>query len=242
VRFILSVLTIAALALLSSLGRAQSDQEAIQDRAISALAHAEAVFRSAEITLMVVADIIAREINGNQAVIHATIKRYNEKVPGIRAILFVGADGVLQLDSATYPAKPLQLGDRQYVREVPSNGEVRIFETIAGRSSGMHFVPVAKAVVDGNGARLGTLVAVVNPAALLPNWQQCNSCLSVLLLGEKGIVTHPAGGDYSAEATNLIGKTPTGDGIGPFMEFEMAASWRRSEQYPITVMWARRLK
>jgi hypothetical protein len=118
------------------------------------------------------AEEIARRKSMTTVVQHATLRTIVERVQGMRAILAINETGQLEIDSFTYPTPVLNLSGRGYYQLALSRpGELVITQPEVGKTSGVPFMPAARAYSGG------VLVGVINPGQLLPP-RLCTRCVA----------------------------------------------------------------
>lgn len=136
------------IALLLSFVAAQDTYAAddIRDYAEFQAFHAENTIQAIDLALLDASELIERNPEAEELVLHTTLAKYVERTPGLRAIISTDHTGQLKIDSFTYPAKDIDLSDREYVKTALNNAERDLYigSPLVGRSSGAAFVPFAR--------------------------------------------------------------------------------------------------
>lgn len=118
------------------------------------------------------AEEIARRRSATTVVQHAALRNIVDRVAGMRAILSISEVGTLEIDSFNYPTPTLSLSGRSYFQmALARRGELVISQPEVGRTSGIPFIPAARAYQGG------VLVGVINPGQLLPQ-RLCGRCVA----------------------------------------------------------------
>lgn len=172
------------------------------------------------------ASIIASSID-NRRLVHEEFRRLAENLPGVRAIISIDKNGVLEHDSYTYPPRPIKLNDRTYYQKAALSDQLIIGTTVTGRSSGAGFVPLAKKIGTS------TYVAIATPFALVSTETECADCWSAATTRDgKPIALFPP--EQVPEGFLRFPST-TGQEIGSrvvrFANSVVVVSWRKSEVF-----------
>lgn len=170
--------------------------------------------------------------------VHDELRRIASSVPGVRAIIVVGADGHLQHDSYRYPAEPLDLSDRPYVEAAQRRpGKTVIGGTVIGRTSGADFVPIARRI---NGK---TFVAVAQPYALVDTDRSCVSCWALVTndLPELLAVWPPERQILPILLRIASDPLRSGSTVFNYANSVVAVAWVRSERFGVTSIAVRGL-
>lgn len=163
----------------------------------------------------------------NDRLIHEELKRIAAGVPGVRAIIVIGRDGMLRHDSYRYPPDRIDLSDRAYIQEAAKASGLVVGEAVTGRSSGAGFVPLTK--------RIGgqTFVAVASPYALVDVQPECADCWSLTLnTSGKLVAVFPPERQVDQQLTNLISSAAaSGSQVVRYHQSVIAVSWIRNERF-----------
>ncbi|MDE1903370.1 MAG: PAS-domain containing protein, partial [Alphaproteobacteria bacterium] len=95
----------------------------------------------------------------------ATLTDEGVRPPSVRALLVLGRDGTVVLDSSGYPPAPRALADQRYLAGFTSVSESGL--CIGDLVSGAGVVPyfgMSRPIADEAGTRIGTVVAIVEPS------------------------------------------------------------------------------
>lgn len=230
----MNALPIVLLLLLSSLTAARASDPAAAIAAVENAARvsnltAERVLYAAEQALEQAALVIAAV--DSPRLVHDELRRIAASVPGVRAIIVVGADGQLQHDSYRYPADPIDLSDRPYVdAALRRSGKTVVGSTVVGRTSGASFVPIARRI---NGR---TFVAVAQPYALLDIDRSCADCWSLIANGahEALAVWPPEREVLPTIVTVAMNLSRSGSTVVRYANSVVAVAWVRSERFGVT--------
>lgn len=230
-KFLTKLLVPIGFAMWVCAGQAQVSSQAIPvdlDAEVTQVADHASRFLSQTDLALIAAEEIARSRAVAPIVQHAALRPITDRVSGLRAILSISGDGLLEIDSFTYPAAVLNLAGRSYFRLAVANpGALIITAPEVGKTSGVPFVPIAK------GHRDGVLVAVANPGAFLPA-RLCTRCVSYAV-DQSGalLASNPPG-------AQMIGLRPDvsmdrAAGKANIGSYSARYSMQRAAQYPV---WA----
>lgn len=183
------------------------------------------------------AAVIASNID-NGRLVHGELRRLADRLPGVRAIIAVGRDGMLVHDSYSYPAAGLDLSDRTYFRRALVQDGMIVGQKVIGRQSGSAFVPLAKRIGDL------TFIAVTSPFALIDIQTDCADCWSAATTasGDAVVVFPP-----ETNVPRQFLRTPAtqagdiGSRVVRYKNSVVLVSWRKSAEFPIISMSIRGL-
>lgn len=227
---------------INSVAHAQNrnfNDEEIRARTRSLDFHSSLVIGQADIALTTLSELIARvDLEENEA--HIILGRTVKRLDGVRAIVFIASDGKLTYDSFSNPVPNINLSSRTYFMEAikTMEGQLIIGEPVKGNTSGIPFLPVAKAVWK-DGKPYGVLAAIITPSALLvaEDTQDCLHCVAMITgLSGKIIAKYPEGVELSQEfkdkldAENLPVK---GTEIIQIGLLKAKIYWIRKDKYPL---------
>ncbi|MBD8890188.1 PDC sensor domain-containing protein [Roseibium litorale] len=163
----------------------------------------------------------------NGRLIHEELKRIASGVPGVRAIIVIGSDGMLRHDSYRYPPDRIDLSDREYIQKASQAAGMVVGEAVTGRSSGVGFVPLTK--------KIGglTFVAVASPYALVDMQPECADCWSLTLtMNGQEVAVFPPERRVEPQLRSLIASaTNNGSRIVRYHQSIVAVSWIRNERF-----------
>ena len=221
----------------------RTDQEfrlRLADQVQTLSVHAEGVLRQVELSLLAVGDLITRQPNSDEAVVHAAIRRYADATQGLRAMLVVAADGRLLYDSYTFPAPKLDLSGREYLQTTLRDPTARLLvhPVEIGKTSGVSFVPITRPILDVNGAVVAITVGIMSPDALIPPMpDRCNRCYAAIFLRDQYLIAiDPPGVQMTPDYVRTIPLQAAASGraehhYGPL---RYAMTWQRANRYPVT--------
>ena len=163
--------------LLFSLSAHANDKEmklSVEFQAINA----EALLRTMDLALLGAADVLERDSQANELIIHEALGRYVKRAPGLRAIIATDKNGILKHDSFRYPAANVDLKDRQYVKEAlkKTEREIYIGSPKKGRTSGVAFLPMSQPIFDLDKNVVGVVAGIVTPDKLVRQSILCEAC------------------------------------------------------------------
>lgn len=174
----------------------------------------------------------------NSRVIHEHINKLSSRLEGVRAIIVLSEKGLLIHDSFRYPAKVIDLSDRDYFQQSRETSAVVIGDAAIGRTSGVPFIPVAKKVGDV------TVVAIVSPHLLISSQTQCVSCVSAILRPDGSVLaSFPPAAQIPPNVLSLpvLNKSEEGIDRANFLHSDTAIAWKQSALYPLIVLSAKGL-
>tara|TARA_R110002124_G_scaffold100107_5_gene246587 strand:- start:4631 stop:5428 length:798 start_codon:yes stop_codon:yes gene_type:complete len=169
-----------------------------------------------DLVLMAVGDFLSANPDVSPEIAHSRMKRYQRVAAGLRSILAIGPDGTLLHDSYNLPAPDFNLGDRIYVREAvrQGTGDLRINAPVAGRQSGIPFIPLTRGQFDVEGNATGVIVGILGPETLLPEDSDCALCVSAVMTRDMDIlVSRPSGLTFPADLISQIRNSHSANGL-----------------------------
>ena len=124
------------------------DDMQMADKVFALDASVRELLGKSDIALTAVSDILERNPNTEDIIVHGALKRYADKVKGLRAIIVTDSKGFLKYDSFSFPARELDLSDRHYIKaaRLATGREFIIANPVIGRTSGIPFVPVSRPI------------------------------------------------------------------------------------------------
>jgi hypothetical protein len=159
--------------------------------------YAEGLIRSADITLLGVANLFSNNDNNfiNDLIIYDSLNRHIRRSPGLRAIFTTDAQGILQYDSFQYPPRPLHLESRRYFKEAlglkPS--EIFIGKPMTNKADPFENLPISRPIFSQSGNIKGVAVAIMTPDHLIQRDKVCNTCVvSIYKTNGDKIVSFPS--------------------------------------------------
>lgn len=165
----IAIPTLLAYSLLSDRTRRLNNAERDAGNAALTLKHYAA--RTIEITdvhLRSVANHIAGDENfvRSQA-IHSALRKELDNSRGLGNLVVFDRDGRLVAEALTFPARPLDISDRDYFRVFRNEGQgdVEVGRPIVGALSGNLVLPIARRITGPDGAFAGIVVATLDVAA-----------------------------------------------------------------------------
>lgn len=176
---------------------------------------------------------------GNTRVVHEEFRAISDRLPGVRAIIAIGPDGSLVIDSYQHPAPEVKLGDREYVKEARSKPGLYIGSAQIGRTSGIPFLPASKLVGEH------VIAAIISPHFLIHEEGRCGDCVSAILREDGSMIaSFPPAAELPPNVLSLplINKNLEGNATSLFNRTESVIAWRRSEIFPVIVLGAKGLR
>lgn len=149
----------------------------------------------------------------DEKALHDDLAQIVQNTAGLRAIIYINKDGFLTVDSFTYPARKINLTDREYVKAVAdkTHSDLYIGQPVQGRSSGVSFIPLSQGVIQDNGDSLGIVAGIVTPDALIRQDILCTHCfMGIFKTGGTKLVSYPSSTRYGP--TFLTDAAPHADG------------------------------
>lgn len=213
---------------------ANSQLHEAQQSARTSLLAAERVLFAAKQAIDA-ASVIISSID-NDRLIHTELARLAQGVPGARAIIVIGPDGTLIHDSYRYPATELDLSERAYFKEAIAHPGFTVGRMVVGKTSGANFVPLVKRLGDQ------TIVIVASPFSLIDLQSSCASCWNLVLQNDGDVVTmFPPEARVSKTLTEMVSRSTEKEGtqIVRYHNSVVAVAWRKSSDFPITLMAVR---
>jgi len=176
----------AALSFVFFLTPAQANDDLKKYAEFQAL-YTEQIIKSIDQVLIEASQMLERNLDEKELILHTSLSRYVERIPGIRALITTDEKGFLWIDSFTYPARDIKLIDREYVKHALNSNtrELYIGHPVIGRSSGVSFIPLARPLLSLNKKPLGALAAILTPDTLIKRDILCKQC-SVIIFGADG--------------------------------------------------------
>lgn len=181
----------------------------------------------------------ALKFTDNDRVVHEEFREIAERLPGVRAIIAIGPDGFLAIDSYQFPAPEISLGDREYVKRARTEKGLYIGPAEVGRTSGIPFLPVAKKVGDH------VIAAILSPHFLVSEEGRCPDCVSAILREDGTVIAvFPPAAEIPPNVLSLpvINKNLEGNASSLFNRTDSVIAWRRSDLYPLIVLGAKGLR
>ena len=236
----LCVLAVAVSLVFPSLTQAQD----VSFRARLIDQHLTNVMRGAEIATMAIGEALISSDMTNEA-FHDYLNRMKTQLPEARAILVIGPDGKLMHDSFTFPTLDLDLSAREYFsNSIELRGEsIYIGTAKIGKSSGVPFLPVARAIFDGD-TLIGVVSLVVTPSRLLQQsrWNDCIYCyVEILRADQQTLTAYPSNADRPKDfLAQLRLQSESGSGYKrtTFHALPAKTSWIKNQDYPLITVYS----
>lgn len=147
--------------------------------------HAQGLLRSADITLVGITSLFSHKETSaiNDLIIHNSLNRHVERVPGLSALFTTDVNGNLKHDSFRYPTRTLNLKDRAYLNNALrlTNNELYIGEPIKNAIVAYDSLPLSRPIFNEKGHITGVGVAVMTPDHLLQRTKICKKCVVSIL-------------------------------------------------------------
>ncbi|WP_157108228.1 sensor domain-containing diguanylate cyclase [Azoarcus olearius] len=142
-------------------------QESVTLAAATALRRAESLFELLDRTLSGVSEVVAARASTapDDVYLHRLLLRRNAITPALVSINLIGADGRLLSTSRTYPAPPIDLSDRDYVKAQIDDWNKGLFlgSPVTSRLSGIQIVPISRRVNNDGGRLIGVVSGAIDP-------------------------------------------------------------------------------
>lgn len=152
-----------------------------------------------DIALKEAAETIERNPDKEELFIHDSLKNYVERTPALRAIIHTDEKGILRTDSITYPAKNIDLHDREYVKHSLNSPQQELYigSAVLGRSSGTSFIPFSRPLMDAQKNPIGVVAGIMHPGFLLRQDLLCPQCFAAVFnTNGKVLVSYPSNAQY----------------------------------------------
>ncbi|WP_375408701.1 ATP-binding protein, partial [uncultured Methylobacterium sp.] len=130
--------------------------------------HADRTLETVDTYLQAVVSLIGSRMDGlPPEVVHVALRDRMLQSKHLNNFLIVDADGRLTHEAAAYPARPVDVTDRDYVEALRRNPDagLHVGRPIVGRISGTPALPLARRITNADGSFGGAVVALLNPAA-----------------------------------------------------------------------------
>lgn len=220
-------------------GRDGLSKEEIKANAKVLDAHVSLIVGKADVALTSLAEVIKR-VDLTEEDAHEMLGRMTGILNGVRAMIFIAADGTLKFDSFSYPVPKVNLSLRSYFMSAMNNAENELIigKSVAGQTSGIPFIPMAKAVWK-DGKFFGVLVAVITPSTLVLNEvsQNCLHCISIVTdLSGNTVSQFPTGLELNEELKNKLhthSLSVKGTEIIKIGDLKARIYWIRNEEHPL---------
>ncbi len=160
--------------------------------------HVQKSIEAIDLTLLDASDYVERNPDQEELVLHETLGKYVEKAPGLRAVIVTDKKGNLVVDSFTYPAKTINLSDREYVVYAMKQKDraLHMGSPLIGRSSGVAFLPFSRPLFDSNNVVNGVIAGVMHPGFLIKQESLCAKCLVGVFTEKETLVSYPSNAQY----------------------------------------------
>lgn len=143
--------------------------------------------------------ILLEDATRSEQALHSELEQIVQHTAGLRAIIYVDKEGTLNVDSFTYPARRINLSDREYVKAVAgkTTPDLYIGQPVQGRSSGVSFIPLSLSVMLDNGQSRGVVAGIVTPDALIRQDILCTHCfMGIFTTDGTKLVSYPSSTRY----------------------------------------------
>lgn len=190
--------------------------------------HARSSLAAITFALQEAGDFVERNHREEEMVLHKTLAQFVKKTPGLRAIIATDKMGKLTIDSYNFPARPLDLKDRAYVKSALRSTAryVTLNKTVTGRTSGLSFIPLSRALFDVKKKLSGSLSAIVSPSALIHQDQLCTQCFVGLFTKEgELLVSYPSTATYPDGFRQLVKDQPDDSKVTHRFDDQEVFSW-----------------
>lgn len=200
--------------------------------------HTSLILGKTNIALLGLAEIIKRQDLAEEEA-HALFGKTVGYLSGVRAIIFIAADGALKFDSFSFPVPKVNLSGRSYFKKAKRVDETQLIieKPVKGKTSKIPFLPIAKSVWKKD-ELLGVLTAVITPSALVANdaFNNCLHCVSLVTDLEGNIISsYPEGVDLSdafKEKLRTKSKPMSGSQIISEGALRAHVHWIRNKEFP----------
>ncbi len=182
------------------------------ERYASFQAHqAETVLKAADLALLEAADFVERKPDAKEFEKHSIFRTYVEKTRSLRAVILTDKEGNLKVDSFKFPRHEMNLADRAYVKNSLGSKDRSLYigKPILGRSSGLSFIPLSRAILDINKNVQGTITGILSPEALIRQDMICGHCfVGVFNKDNELLVSYPSDVSYPADFSTIFNEQP----------------------------------
>lgn len=171
--------------------------------------HVEKSIEAIDLAMLDASDFLERNPDKNELILHDTLSKYVKRTPGLRAIIVMDKNGRLKIDSFTYPARSLDLKDREYVKQSLSAKDRTLYigQPVIGRSSGAAFIPFSRPLLDTDGNPTGVIASILSPGFLINQENVCPQCLVGVFQHGHTLATYPSNTTYPSEYLTQIEKS-----------------------------------
>lgn len=189
--------------------------------------HVEKTIEAINLAMVDAGDFLERNPDKNEMILHDTLAKYVERTPGLRAIIVMDKAGVLRIDSFTYPAKNIDLKDREYVKHTlfAKGRELYIGKPVIGRSSGTAFIPFSRPLLDADGNITGVIAGIISPGMLIDQKTVCSQCLVGVFQNEETLVTYPSNTSYPTDYMKQLDRKPHDSALEFVIQDQKITSW-----------------
>lgn len=152
-----------------------------------------------DMALKEAAETIARNPDKEELFLQESLRNYVERTPALRAIIHTDKNGILRTDSITYPAKNIDLHDREYVKHSLSSQEQELYigASVLGRSSGTSFIPFSRPMIDTQKKPIGVVAGIMHPGFLIRQDLLCSQCFAAVFNKDgRVLVSYPSNAQY----------------------------------------------
>ncbi|WP_417832506.1 hypothetical protein [Terasakiella sp.] len=175
--------------------------------------HAQGLLRSADITLVGITSLFSHKETSaiNDLIIHNSLNRHVDRVPGLSALFTTDVNGNLKHDSFRYPTRSLNLKDRAYINNALrlTNNELYIGKPIKNAIVAYDSLPLSRPIFNDQGYITGVGVAVMTPDHLLQRTKICKKCVvSIFKTNGTKIVSFPAAVEAQPDIQKFMADHP----------------------------------
>lgn len=232
------VLFAITLALSLPVRAAEGELAALPVKAAAFASYTAGVMSQIDLALLAAEDVVQRE-NSELVVQTAALRRYVDRVPGMRAILYIDKSGQLLLDTFNYPPPKLDLGSRSYFEKANRRPKTLIVDAVVkGGTSSLPFVPIARQVANSKGP-MGVATGVMNPGALMAPYDICGRCV-VLIVNREGevLASNPPASLVQGLTSQLVLTSRSGTGKGVIGGYEAQFAFQQAGEFDAFAVYA----
>ena len=203
---------------------------------------------NARSSLMSVSKFVQRNPDATELEQHNEMAELARNSRGTRSLLLLDSKARLIAESFrehvsrdTNGQPKLSLAKRQYAKRALRETKDRLIieKIVVGKTSGLRFIPMAKAVYNLSGQLTNVAVAIIDPIIERSELKICQFCLFTVAAYDTGNVveTAPAGTKVpiSFYTPILQNRANSGTTTGPFHEQQALTAWYKLPEYGLVV-------
>lgn len=207
--------------------------------------YAENLIRSINISLLGIVDIFSQQgVNEiDELIIHETLNRYIDRVPGLRAVIVTDINGILQYDSFRYPAIKSNLKKRDYIRNAFALdlNELHISPPLKSEFVNFASLPLSKPIKASDGNIVGVVAGIMIPDHLLRHNRICKKCMvSIFKTSGEQLVTFPAQTTHSHNIRKIIAEHSANQNFSYKINgLETETLWIKMKEFGLVLLFSK---